>query len=87
MWIAGDADLPRPRSWRVVVGWMRAEERDAARADRRADAELADDPRSASARLAERLADERERPSDRLSLGERRVEVARGSAPDRRCRR
>ena len=55
MWIAGDV-LFLPRSWPIIAGWMRAEERDAARADRRADAELAA-IRVRERRLAERLAE------------------------------
>ena len=57
MWIAGDA-IFLSAIMAVVVGWMRAEARDEARADRRADIELAE-IRIRERRLAERLADER----------------------------
>ena len=57
MWIAGDA-IFLTAILAVLVGWMRAESRDEARADRLADAELAQ-IRIRERRLAERLADER----------------------------
>lgn len=57
MWIVGDA-IFLTAILAVVAGWMRAEARDEARADRRADAELAQ-IRIRERRLAERLADER----------------------------
>ena len=57
MWIAGDAVF-LIAIMAVVAGWMRAEARDTAREDRRADAELAQ-IRMRERRLAERLADER----------------------------
>jgi len=61
MWIAGDAVF-LTAIMAVVWGWMRAEARNEARADRRADAEMAV-IRVRERRLAERLADERgERP-------------------------
>ena len=58
MWIAGDA-IFLTAILAVIAGWMRAEARDEARADRRADVELAQ-IRIRERRLAERLADERE---------------------------
>ena len=61
MWIAGDA-IFLTAILGVVLGWMHAEARDEARADRRADAELAQ-IRIRERRLAERLADERGEPS------------------------
>ena len=57
MWIAGDLSSSS-RSWPSSPGWMRAEARDTARADRRADVEMAE-IRVREQRLAERLADER----------------------------
>jgi putative copper resistance protein D len=57
MWIAGDA-IFLTAILAVLVGWMRAEARDTARADRRADAELAQ-IRIRERRLADRLAEER----------------------------
>jgi len=57
MWIAGDAVF-LTAILAVVAGWMRAESRDEVRADRRADAELAE-IRIRERRLADRLADER----------------------------
>ncbi len=57
MWIAGDVVF-LTAIMAVVVGWMRAEARDEARADRRADVELVD-IRIRERRLAERLAEER----------------------------
>jgi putative copper resistance protein D len=57
MWIAGDAVF-LTAILAVVAGWMRAEARDTARADRRAEGELAQ-IRVRERRLAERLADER----------------------------
>jgi putative copper resistance protein D len=61
MWITGDAVFLTAMI-AVFWGWMRAEARDQARADRRADAELAG-IRVRERRLAERLAEERgERP-------------------------
>lgn len=57
MWIAGDA-IFLIAIMAVVLGWMRAEKRDEARADRRAGAELTQ-IRIRERRLAERLADER----------------------------
>ncbi|MFL5778210.1 MAG: cytochrome c oxidase assembly protein [Chloroflexota bacterium] len=56
MWIVGDAVF-LTAVLAIIAGWMQAEERDAARADRRADAELAA-IRVREERLAERLADE-----------------------------
>ena len=58
MWIAGDA-IFLTAIFAVIAGWMRAEARDEARADRRADVELAQ-IRIRERRLAERLAEERE---------------------------
>jgi putative copper resistance protein D len=58
MWIAGDA-IFLTAIMAVIAGWMRAEARDEARADRRADEELAM-IRVRERRLAERLAEERE---------------------------
>jgi len=61
MWIAGDAVF-LTAIMAVIWGWMRAEARDQARADRRADEELVG-IRVRERRLAERLAEERgERP-------------------------
>ena len=60
MWIAGDM-IFLTAILLVVAGWMRAEARDEARSDRRADAELAQ-IRIRERRLAERLADERVEP-------------------------
>src|SRR6185369_15380905 len=57
MWIAGDA-IFLTAILAVLVGWMRAEARNEARADRQADAELAR-IRLRERALAERLADER----------------------------
>lgn len=57
MWVAGDA-IFITALMAILVGWMRAEDRDAARQDRRADAEIAE-IRIRESRLAERL--ERER--------------------------
>ena len=57
MWIAGDA-IFLSAILAVVLGWMRAETRDEARADRRAGEELTQ-IRVRERRLAERLADER----------------------------
>jgi cytochrome c oxidase assembly factor CtaG len=57
MWIAGDA-IFLTAILAVLVGWMRAEARNEARADRQADAELAR-IRVRERALAERLADER----------------------------
>ena len=57
MWLAGDA-IFLTAIMCVVAGWMRAEARDEARADRRADAELAL-IRIRERHLAERLAEER----------------------------
>jgi putative copper resistance protein D len=57
MWIAGDA-IFLTAILAVMVGWMRAEARNEAREDRRADAELAR-IRVRERALAERLADER----------------------------
>ena len=57
MWIAGDAVF-LIAILGLVVGWMRAEARDAARVDRRADTELAQ-IRIRERRLADRLAEER----------------------------
>jgi putative copper resistance protein D len=57
MWIAGDAVFITA-ILAVVVGWMRAEALNEARADRRADVEMAE-IRLRERRLAERLADER----------------------------
>jgi putative membrane protein len=57
MWIAGDAVFLTAIMF-VVWGWMRAEARNEARADRQADAELAG-IRVRERRLADRLAEER----------------------------
>ena len=57
MWIAGDA-IFLIAIMAVVYGWMRAEKRDEARADRRAGEEMTQ-IRIRERRLAERLADER----------------------------
>jgi putative copper resistance protein D len=57
MWIFGDL-IFLSAILLVVAGWMRAEARDEARSDRRADAELAQ-IRIREQRLADRLADER----------------------------
>ena len=57
MWIAGDA-IFLTAILAVMVGWMRAEARNEAREDRRADAEMAR-IRVRERALAERLADER----------------------------
>ena len=57
MWIAGDL-IFLTAIMALVLGWMRAEARDTARADRRADVEMAE-IRVRERRLAERLADER----------------------------
>jgi putative copper resistance protein D len=57
MWLAGDM-IFLTAILLVVAGWMRAEERDEVRSDRRAEAELAQ-IRVREERLAERLADER----------------------------
>ena len=99
MWIAGDAVF-LTAILLVVAGWMRAEARNEARADRQADVELAQ-IRLRERRLAERLADERterrrvgERSSDPRScrdvLSPRAGSAPRGSgdtAPGPRCRR
>ncbi len=62
MWILGDAVF-LTAIMAVVYGWMRAESRNEARADRQADAEMAQ-IRVREIRLAERLADERgDRPT------------------------
>jgi putative copper resistance protein D len=58
MWLAGDA-IFLIAVLAIVFGWMRAEARDTARSDRRAEAELVD-IRVRERRLAERLAHERE---------------------------
>jgi cytochrome c oxidase assembly factor CtaG len=60
MWIAGDA-IFLTAILAVMVGWMRAEARNEAREDRRADAELAR-IRVRERALADRLADERGEP-------------------------
>ena len=60
MWLAGDL-LFIAAVAAILVGWMRHEERDTARAERQADVERAA-IRTRETRLAERLADERERP-------------------------
>src|SRR5688572_31094394 len=57
MWIVGDA-IFLTAVMAILWGWMRAEARDTARNDRRADVELAE-IRVREARLAERLASER----------------------------
>jgi putative membrane protein len=57
MWIAGDA-IFLTAILALVLGWMRAEARDLARVDRRAETEMAE-IRIRERRLAERLADER----------------------------
>jgi putative membrane protein len=61
MWIAGDAVF-LTAILAVVFGWMRAETRNEARADRRADAEMAQ-IRVRERRLAERLANDRADPT------------------------
>ena len=58
MWLGGDM-LFIAAVATILAGWMRHEERDNARSERRADLERAD-IRAREARLAERLADERE---------------------------
>lgn len=58
MWLAGDL-IFLVAIMAILFGWMRSEARDAARSDRRAAAELAE-IRVREARLAERLARERE---------------------------
>jgi cytochrome c oxidase assembly factor CtaG len=60
MWIGGDLAF-MTAILLVVAGWMRAETRDEARADRRADQELVE-IRIRERRLADRLADERVEP-------------------------
>ncbi len=60
MWLAGDL-IFMAAIMLVVFGWMRAEARDEARSDRRADVEMAQ-IRIREQRLAERLADERAEP-------------------------
>ncbi len=60
MWLAGDL-IFLTAILLVVAGWMRAEARDEARSDRRADVEMAQ-IRIRERRLAERLADERAEP-------------------------
>jgi putative copper resistance protein D len=57
MWIAGDAVFITA-ILAVVVGWMRAESLNERRADRRAEAEMAE-IRIKERRLSDRLADER----------------------------
>ena len=57
MWIVGDAVF-LTAILAVVAGWMRAEARNEAREDRRADVELVQ-IRIRERRLAERLSDER----------------------------
>jgi cytochrome c oxidase assembly factor CtaG len=57
MWIAGDVVFITA-ILAVVVGWMRAETANEARADRRAEVEMAE-IRLRERRLADRLADER----------------------------
>jgi putative copper resistance protein D len=59
MWLAGDL-LFIAAVGAILVGWMRHEERDTARAERRADVERAA-IRTRESRLAERLAKERDR--------------------------
>jgi cytochrome c oxidase assembly factor CtaG len=65
MWVAGDL-LFLTATMAILVGWSRAEARDAARADRRAATELAE-IRIREGRLADRLAQERgeAEPDDR----------------------
>jgi putative copper resistance protein D len=58
MWLGGDV-LFIAAVAAILAGWMRHEERDNPRSERRADLERAD-IRAREARLAERLADERE---------------------------
>jgi putative copper resistance protein D len=58
MWLAGDL-LFIAAIAAIVLGWMRHEDRDAARSDRRLEAELAD-VRAREARHAERLAEQRD---------------------------
>lgn len=60
MWLAGDL-LFIAAIGAILVGWMRHEERDMARAERQADVELAA-IRTRESRLADRLAEERDRP-------------------------
>jgi putative copper resistance protein D len=60
MWLAGDLLFIAAMA-AIFVGWMRHEELDTARAERRADVELAA-IRTRESRLAERLAEERDRP-------------------------
>ena len=91
MWIAGDA-IFLTAIFAVIAGWMRAEARDEARADRRADVELAQ-IRIRERRLAERLAEERGDRQARTAGGwsafgrDRRREVLAVARPGRRCRR
>ena len=89
MWLAGDL-LFIAAIIAIVAGWMRFEERDAARADRQAATEEVA-IRAREVVLAERLADQQEqhqatarRGSSRPGSGRR---GRRGSAPGRRCRR
>ena len=58
MWITGDL-IFLTAIMAILYGWMKSEARDAARADRRADAERVA-IREREARLADRLARERE---------------------------
>ncbi len=68
MWIAGDAVFIAALI-AIVYGWMRAESRDTARTDRRADQELVE-IRVRETRLAERLAHERgEAPDPQAGKG------------------
>ena len=59
MWLAGDLLFIAALA-AILVGWMRQEERDTPQAERRADVELAA-IRTRESRLAERLAEERDR--------------------------
>ena len=100
MWIAGDAVF-LIAILAVVAGWMRAEARDTARADRRADIEMAE-IRIREQRLAERLPGSganagsrgrvrpgpaRTAPPSVSPRAERRVEVAAVARRGRRSRR
>jgi putative membrane protein len=62
MWIAGDTVFIAALA-AILYGWMRAEGRDTNRTDRRADAEMAE-IRVREARLADRLAQERDEARD-----------------------
>ena len=93
MWIVGDLVF-LTAILAVVAGWMRAEARDEARDDRRADVEMAQ-IRIRERRLAERLAEERGGAGAGRSARSAGSALAagsaprgtRGSAPGPRCRR